>query len=99
MRVVHAVLSWLLPSIVRRRPDATDRLQMVSEDIAEASEIASVTAEAVVESAKADQAVVEDIVSGLQQRLARLNQRRTARIHDPRLTVIVETIRILEGRP
>lgn len=99
MRVVHAVLSKLLPSIAHRRPDATDRLQMVSDDIAEASEIASVKAEAVVESSKADQAVVEDLVSGLQQRLARLDRRRSARIRDPRLSVIVETIRILEGRP
>ncbi|MGU3286426.1 hypothetical protein [Methylobacterium mesophilicum] len=98
MNLVHSVLSWLLPGVAHRRPDATERLEAVSQDIAIASEIASYKAEAVLEAAKADQAVAENIVTQLQERLALQERRRSQRIRDPRLNVIVETIRILEGR-
>lgn len=98
MTMLGSIMARLLPPCSHKQPDATERLTAVSAAILEASDAASRSAEGIVRSAKADQAVADDLVHQVRGRLASLDVRRTQRTTDPRLAVITETIRILEGR-
>jgi hypothetical protein len=93
MSVVRCLTDWLLP----RRRKAHDVDASMSAAMAEGEKTREAARE-VAASSRVERSEAADLAGVVQKRLALIEGRRERRQADPRLTVVYETIRILEGR-
>lgn len=102
MSMLHTLLSRIFPdrceAAVDDHDDVNARLDAVSKDIGVATEAAMRSSEAVIRSTEEDQITADRLVDQGRDRLALLEARRTQRVQDPRIRVVMEAVRIMEQR-
>lgn len=93
MTIVGRIMAWLLPSRAPRC--AVDA--RIADAMAEASRTTEV-ARRIVEESEAERADTNEIAGFARERLASLEARRVKRIRDPQMSVLIETMKIMERR-
>lgn len=86
-------MSWLFPN---RSSDPAIEARVA--DALLAGDEAKDVIQKIVETSAVEKAEADELADTVRARLAQLEARRARRIHDPRISVVVETVRILQGR-
>lgn len=83
---------------IAHRSDATERLDAKLSETMHAANQAVSTARGAAVGSASDRRAAEEVLHQVQGRIAQQAVRRQVRMHDPKLAVIQDTVRILENR-